>query len=366
MVRLFKSFAPENETINLIRNAINSGYMAEGPLVKKFEKELAKFYGIDEIMCTNSCTSAITIALRCIDLKEEDEIITTPLTCVATNMPILQLGGKIRWADVNRTSGMICAESVKKLINNKTKAIMVLHKEGDYCELKDIREIANSYKIPIIEDCAHVWRTENKGRRIPIDSDFACFSYQAIKHINTGDGGALYCKPKFRSLARKFKWFGIDRDNRQSNVWLDDIKVDGYKMNMNDITGAFGLAQLKVIEPYLEKTYSNGKMYDSIFTQNNPKIMTSKVRDSNRSSYWAYPIRVKNRQEVISNLSKSGIESRQTHPRNDNLKVFEKFRECNLPNLQEFDKEDLCLPCGWWVSESEIEMISSIVLKYSR
>ena len=84
-------------------------------------------------------------------------------------------------------------------------------------------------------------------------------------------------------------------------------------MNMNDITGAFGLAQLKVIEPYLEKTYSNGKMYDSIFTQNNPKIMTSKVRDSNRSSYWAYPIRVKNRQEVISNLSKSGIESRQIH-----------------------------------------------------
>ena len=92
---------------------------------------------------------------------------------------ILQLGGKIRWADVNRTSGMILQNQLET-INNQNKGYYGSSQEGDYCELKDIREIANSYKIPIIEDCAHVWRTENKGRRIPIDSDFACFSYKQL------------------------------------------------------------------------------------------------------------------------------------------------------------------------------------------
>ena len=127
-------------------------------------------------------------ALRCADIKENDEVITTPLTCIATNIPILQLGGKIKWADVNKNNGMISPESVKKLVNKKTKAIIVLHKEGDYCELNEIREIAKNYNIPIIEDCAHVWRTENRGKNYLLIR-FACFSYQAIKHINTGDGG---------------------------------------------------------------------------------------------------------------------------------------------------------------------------------
>ncbi len=366
MIRLFKSFAPQKETIDLINDVISSGYMSEGPLVKKFEKELAKFYGIDEIMCTNSCTSAITIALRCADIKENDEVITTPLTCIATNIPILQLGGKIRWADVNKNNGMISPESVKKLVNKKTKAIIVLHKEGDYCELKEIREIAKNYNIPVIEDCAHVWRTENRGEKLPFNSDFACFSYQAIKHINTGDGGALYCKPKYRDLAKKYKWFGIDRDKRNPNVWLEDISVDGYKMNMNDITGAFGLAQLQVIEPYLQKTYSNGRLYDLIFGHKKNEIMTSNDRDINRSSYWAYPIKVNNREELINKLTYYKIEARQIHPRNDTLKIFKDFKEDDLPNLNKFDTQELCLPCGWWVNEAEIEMISEIVLKYSR
>ena len=112
MVRLFKSFAPTKETLKILEEVLNSGYMAEGPKVKEFEKELAKFYGIDEIMCTNSCTSAITIALRCIGIKKNDEVITTLLTCIATNIPIIQLG-VIKWADVNEQDVMISTESVK-------------------------------------------------------------------------------------------------------------------------------------------------------------------------------------------------------------------------------------------------------------
>ena len=134
MINLFKSFAPKDRTLELISQTIDSGFMAEGRQVKEFENKLASFYKIDEIMATNSCTAAITIALRCAGIGFEDEVITTPLTCVATNMPIIQLGAVIKWADVNKSDGMIKEESVKQLINKKTKAIIVLHKEGDFAK----------------------------------------------------------------------------------------------------------------------------------------------------------------------------------------------------------------------------------------
>ena len=367
MIKLFKSFAPKNKALEMIAKTIDSGFMAEGTQVKLFEEKLAYFYGIDEIMATNSCTSAITIALRCAGIGSGDEVITTPLTCVATNMPIIQLGGLIKWADVNKSDGMINPESVKALINKKTKAILVLHKEGDLCEINKIREIAYEYKVPIIEDCAHVWRTENNGERIPSNSDFACFSYQAIKHINTGDGGSLYCQQKYREQARKFKWFGIDREKRRKVAsWEEDIFLDGYKMNMNDITASLGIAQLEAMPLKLELNYRNGKLYDEIFEKYNPEIMTTTKRQNYRSSYWAYPIKVENRNELISILKSNNVEARQIHPRNDTLSVFKNFKSSNLEGLNFFNERDLSLPCGWWVSEEEINTIAELVLKFSK
>ena len=135
---------------------------------------------------------------------------------------------------------------------------------------------------------------------------------------------------------------------------------------MNDINAAFGLAQLEVIEPFLERTYQNGKIYDSIFQSKKNELMTSNDRNINRSSYWAYPIKVNNRKELINELLKYEIESRQIHPRNDTLSVFQNFQERNLTNLHVFDKQELSLPCGWWVSEEQIDMISELVIKYAK
>ena len=125
--------------------------MAEDSKVKEFEDKLAAFYGIDEIMCTNSCTSAIIIALRCIGIREGDEIITTPLTCIATNIPIMQLGGRIRWADVNKNNGMINSESVKKLINQRTKAIIILHKKEIFVNIKRLERLLMRKKYQLLK-----------------------------------------------------------------------------------------------------------------------------------------------------------------------------------------------------------------------
>ena len=232
--------------------------MSEGPVVKRFEKALAALYGIDEIMCTNSCTSALQIAFRCIDIQPGDEVISTPLTCVATNMPLYQMGARIIWADVDSISGMVSASQVERLITSKTKAIVLLHKEGDVFERSKIKKLAYFHNLPVVEDCAHILNSTEANIQVPEDADFACFSYQAIKHLNTGDGGSLYCAPKYRNLARKFKWFGIDRNKRESGKWLEDITVDGYKMNMNDVTASIGLAQLQTMEDKWHTNYFRG------------------------------------------------------------------------------------------------------------
>ena len=365
MIPLFKSYCPEHETVDYIRNVIRSGYMAEGATVKKFERALAEFYGVDEVMCTNSCTSALQIAYRCAGIKSGDEVITTPLTCVATNIPLLQIGARIVWADVDRVSGMITADEIERLISTKTKAIVVIHKEGDVFERSKIREVANHYRIPVIEDCAHVLKSTEGKKPVPEGADFACFSYQAIKHLNTGDGGALYCAPRYRDLAKRFKWFGIDRDSRNSNQWLEDIKMDGYKMNMNEITAGIGLAQLECMQNKWRKNQENGSYLDSLFLERLPFVMTSFDRKVNKSSYWAYPVRVGNRAEVVKRLEEAGIASRQIHPRNDTLTVFKDFADRKLPNVAKFNEDELCLPVGWWVDTPSLDLMCSIMIKYA-
>ena len=365
MIPLFKSFCPNEQSINNLQEVFRSGYMSEGPVVKSFEQALASLYKVDEIMCTNSCTSALQIAYRCIGIQPGDEVISTPLTCVATNMPLFQIGARIVWADVDIVSGMVTAAEVERLISPKTKAIVILHKEGDVFERSKIKELARFHHLPVVEDCAHVLNSTEGEIQVPADADFACFSYQAIKHLNTGDGGALYCSSKYRKLARQFKWFGIDRNQRDSGKWLEDISIDGYKMNMNDVTASIGLAQLECMESKWQKNYANGTYLDCLLLDRIPFVMTSFNRKVNRSSYWAYPIRLGNRAQIIERLKEVGIASRQIHPRNDTLTIFKDSARRSLPNVDRFNESELCLPVGWWVEESNLELMSTILIKHA-
>ena len=361
-IPLFKVFMPA-EAPSLVSTVLNSGFIAEGQMVERFTEEVQNFIGHPYVVPTNSCTSALTIAYKLAGVEAGSEVITPALTCVAGNEPIALLGAKPVWCDVERETGMVTADLIAPLITENTRAIYVLHKEGAPAEIEDIYSLGESCGVKVIEDAAHAFGAKRNGKNIGTTGDYVCFSFQAIKHITTGDGGALLCKSEEDyERAKKAKWFGIDRGNRQGrDVWREDIIEWGLKANMNDIAGALGLSQIAHVEEILSAFHRNGRRYDEIFSKMSG-IKTLRRDNRDFQTYWGYTVLVENRAEVMKALTEAGIGCGQIHVRNDIYSMFAGERR-DLPNTDWVDACELSLPCGWWVNEEIQDYIIDEVKK---
>jgi dTDP-4-amino-4,6-dideoxygalactose transaminase len=360
MTPLFKVFMPPGIDAAMART-LHSGFLAEGAKVKEFTAQLAAYLGNPHVVPVSSCTMALTVALRCAGVGPGDEVISTPLTCIATNLPILQLGAKIVWADCDPADGMTDPAQVEALITPRTKALIILHKEGDPARLDAFLEITRCHGLKLIEDAAHAFGTRYRGVRIGNHGDYVCFSFQAIKHITTGDGGALVCRdPEDVHAARRFKWFGVEREARTGgNTWDLDVTHDGYKGNLNDLAATLGVEQMKHVDEVIGGFHRNGKRYETAL-QGIPGLTQIRRDPRDASTYWGYCVLVENRAGFIAKLREHGVDARQIHPRNDTLSVFAPFRR-PLPGIDFFDPREVCLPCGWWVSPEEVERIAHVV-----
>lgn len=361
-IPLFKVFMPEN-IIDKLQDTLYSGYIAEGEKTSQFAKLVSNFVGNPRTILVNSCTTSLKIAYRLSGVEPGTEVITTPLTSIATNTPILELGATPIWADVDPQTGLSDIEDIKGLITKCTKAILVLHKEGDLAPLNEIIELASKNNIKVIEDAAHAFGAKYKGVRIGNHGDFVCFSFQAIKHITTGDGGALCCKSEDDYLlAKKLKWFGVDHDDKSSaNPWLKDVSVLGYKGNMNDIAATIGIEQMKYAEEIIQQYNRNGSLYSKLLN-NIPGIKILRRSAENFPIFWAYTLLAENRNGLIKKLNENGIAAAHIHPRNDVWSIFKESQR-ELPNVDYFYACELSLPCGWWVNDKEIERIVDIIRK---
>lgn len=243
---------------------------------------------------------------------------------------------------------------------------------GAPCDLTPINELAKKYGLKVIEDAAHALGSTYKNKFIGNHSDFAAFSFQAIKHINTGDGGAIICKSKEDHLrARSLKWFGIDRERRQTSelghvLW--DIIEPGYKFHMNDIAATIGLVQFRYLKEIIQKRRENADFYDAeIPTIKGLKILTPEHNYGN-SAYWLYTILTKSPQHrlsIIRNMRELGIETSIVHQRNDTYKIFQNYNNSDLTGVTEFCDRMLCIPVGQWVGEKERKEIIESLKKSS-
>lgn len=360
-VPLFKVFMPK-EVDQAILDTLHSGYISEGPKVKELREMLRNFIGNQYVIPTSSGTMALLVSYRLAGVGPCTEVITTPVTCIATNLPILELGADIVWADSNPKTGMIDPKSIEENITSKTKAIVVLHKDGDLAEMDEIISIAKKHNIKIIEDAAHAFGAKYKGKNVGTISDYACFSLQAVKQITTGDGGFLTVRNQEDfDLAKKLKWFGMDKEVLPPGVgpYEVDISILGYKGNMNDVAATIGIEQMKYAGEILEKFHKNGKFYSELF-KNVPGVELLPRRKEDFETYWVYTVLVENRDKVVAALKAEGIASGIIHPRNDNYSVFNNYKR-DLPGVDYFTERELSLPCGWWVEKEDIERIVEII-----
>ena len=229
--------------------------------------------------------------------------------------------------------------------------------------MEDIYALAKAKGLKVIEDAAHAFGAKRRDWKIGAKGDFVCFSFQAIKHITTGDGGALLCgDDEDYRRAKKAKWFGVDRDAREGrDVWHEDIPDWGFKGNMNDIAGALGLVQMAHVDWILDRFHENGRRYDAMLSDV-PGVVTLKRDPKDFQTYWGYTVLVENRARVIERLAEVGIAAAQIHVRNDRYSMFDGERR-PLPNTDWFDARELSLPCGWWIDTEEQNRIVETLKK---
>ena len=362
-ISLFKVFMPpRNELMPALEKVLYSGYIGEGPVVKEFENTIGNFIGVEgqkHVLGLNTGTAALQLAVRLSGASDGGEVITTPMTCTATNEPpIVGERAKIVWADIDPTSGSISPKSIREKITQKSKAIVVVHWGGNPVDLDAINKIAREHNLKVIEDAAHALGTEYRGRKIGNrTSDFTCFSFQAIKQITTIDGGALVCKHQSdRERGRLLRWYGIDREKGSSFRCKVNIQEWGYKFHMNDVNATVGLVQMPYLKQILAYRRKLAAYYDHEL-KNIAGVKIIKVLPGCNSAYWLYTILVENRTDFIRWMAENNIVVSQVHARNDKHTMFKKFKCNNLPGVDYFSKRQCSIPIGFWVTQEDAEYI---------
>jgi len=370
---LFKVHMPIEECLAEIKSVFESGFVNEGQQVLDFQKALEKYLDVRNLVLTNSCTSALTLAYKLSGVGPEAEVISPAMTCVATNTPIVNLGGRIVWADIDPESGSIDPSDVERKITPRTRAIVFVNWAGTPSDLNKIKNIGQRHKIAIVQDAAHSFGATYGEKPISEFADFTCLSFQAIKHLSTGDGGALICQDETQyQLAKKLKWFGYDREavkdekgEWKGQRWSADIKQNevGYKFNMNNISAAIGLAQMPHIKGLLRRHRANAAIYREQF-QSSPHIRLIRVPAGAISSYWVftclYTGNVDSRDLLMEKLNAEGIAAGLVHLPNDGYSAFSGIDD-NLPGTQAFSASQISLPCGWWIREEDSKFIAERV-----
>lgn len=374
-IPLFKVFVSNNVDKPLL-DVIHSGWIGEGPRVAEFEENLRAYTGNDYLCTLNSGTSALHlayhIALHQNDSKgyyntNSDEIISTPITCTATNTPILSNGAKIVWADVDPITGGILPDDIERKITKNTKAVTMVHWGGNPCEVEKINKIAHDAGIKTIEDGAHSMGMEYKGQKFGNHSDYSMNSLQAIKHVTSVDGGLLWLKSKKDfERAKLLRWYGIDRTIREGIDLRCEIDVPeaGYKFHMNDVCAVIGNENFKHLPEILLKHRENATFYNNAF-KGVSSITVCPENPDGKSAYWLYTIHVNNRDELMGKLKELGIMASKVHARNDTHSMFAEFKT-KLPGVESFNRTHLCIPVGWWVNKEEREYIAENVIKFAR
>ena len=330
----------------IVGDVLESTFLSEGKIVKKFEAELSSKLGILNPVTVNSGTSALHLALVLAGVGEGDEVILPSQTFIATGSVVLQQKATPIFADIDYHSGNISVDSIKNKITLKTKAIIVVHWGGYPCDMDEIIRLATENNIMVIEDAAHALGSTYKKKVIGEISDFTCFSFQAIKNLTTGDGGAVSCKKQDKyKKALMNRWFGIDRVNAKPSLLGErvfDIKDQGFKYHLNDYSAALGLANLEGFKKRLKNRQEIAKFYIKELSEFNG-ISLFNYHEDRKSAYWLFGFHVEKREQFILALKSKGITASVIHQGIDKYNIFGGVNK-RLFNQRKFDKTQIHIP----------------------
>ncbi|MBI1891055.1 MAG: aminotransferase class V-fold PLP-dependent enzyme [Burkholderiales bacterium] len=355
-IPLFKVFMPQDVQAKLVP-VLSSGRLAMGPQVAAFEAALGRWLEAPNVVALNDASAGITLALYMAGVRPGDEVITSPMACSASLMPIANLFARPIWCDIDPATGMMDAAKIDSLITHKTRAILLYHWAGDVADIAAIAALAKARGIKLVEDATEAFGARSHNSKLGRDADFTIYSFYATKHLNTGgEGGALItANVEMAEEARRLRRFGIDyKSFRLPNGDLNpqyDISVAGFNFTMNEIAATFGLAALSHADDIVARHQANGLFYDAAL-KDIAGLKLLRRRSDVTSAYWTYALRAERRDDLIRKLLSHGIGTQRLHTRNDVYSCYGTAKP-SLPGVDCFDAENLSIPCGWWVSDED-------------
>ncbi|MCA1980904.1 MAG: DegT/DnrJ/EryC1/StrS family aminotransferase [Calditerrivibrio sp.] len=368
----------EEDEINMVVDALRSGWITMGPKVMEFEKSFSDFINTRsdrkiKTLTVNSCTAALHLALKAIGIKDGDEVIIPTNTFIATAEVVTYFNAKPVLCDIDEKTLNMDVNKIENLITKRTKAIIPVHFAGQPCDMDEILSIARKHNLFVVEDAAHAFPAYYKNRPVGTIGDLTCFSFYATKTLAMGEGGAVTTDNEdFIKSIKINRLHGINRDawDRYTlkGSWYYEVVDNGLKYNSTDINAALGIAQLRKANYMLEERTKIATRYISLL-QNHGNIVLPFVKDDRVSAWHLFVIRVNNRDELIEKLKENGIGT-SVHfiPVHKHPYYREKysFKEVDYPVSNKVFEGSLSLPIYPGMGEEEINYVVEHVVKYAK
>lgn len=354
MIPLYKPHMPELPELDSI---LHSGQLAYGKYTREFEQRLENFIGCSQghILATNSFNMAIAVTTSLLEIKAGDEIIASPMACLASTQPFVAHEINVKWADVDPTTGTLCPESVKKKISKNTKAIIHNHFCGYPGYIDEINEIGRHYGIPVIDDGIEAFGSIYKGKMVGnCGADITIFSFNAVRIPNTIDGGAVVIRDKgMIKKAEMVRDCGIDRSvfrDKLGEIRPEcDITLTGHSATMSNVNAYIGIQQMNCMENILKRQRRQAGIWiKELECENDIQVIN---RNEITPNYWVFGTLVRDKRKTIINFRNKGWYASGVHINNNVYSIFGKQDE--LPGVNEFYAHYVALPCGWWVDKGE-------------
>jgi len=354
-----------NEEINECVKVLNSLFLTTGGTVDEFEKAFALYLDTPYAVGLTSCTAALHLALIAAGVGPGDEVITTPMSFVATTNSILMAGGTPVFVDVEKDTGNIDVDLIEAAITDKTKAILPVHLYGQMVDMKKLLAISEKHNIPVIEDAAHALEAERDGIKPGQKSFGSCFSFYATKSITSGEGGAFTTtSQEAAKLVTKLRSHGITSELAQrvrTGLKTYDVDVLGWKYNMDNIQAALLLPQVgKKAEQQLNKREEIAQKYRKELSL--AGIEMPREYENSKHGRHIFPIWVDStkRDKILDYINSQGVGAVINYP-SIHLFTFYKnkygFTEGMFPNCEEIASREISIPLYSRLADEEVEYI---------
>ena len=359
------------EDIQAVAQALRSDLITTGPLVDEFERQLEGVVGA-KCVVMNSGTAALQAAYFATGLKAGDEILTPANTFVATQAAAIHLGLKVRFVDIELATGLISLTDLKRKLNRRTKAIVVVDYAGQPADVPAVRNLIGDRKIWIIEDAAHSLGSTFEDRPVGSIADLTTFSFYPTKNITTGEGGAVASlNPTVLERAKLFSRQGLIRDPKEfvlapDGPWHQEVQFFGHNFRLTDFQCALGMSQLSRLSHFKESRKKTFQLYTDIL-QRNSEVTTLRKDPRTDPTWHLFPIRVPRakRRKVFESLRASGIGVQVNYVPSYHHPAFpRKFKtSIKLANTEEFYASEISLPIFVGITTEQIEYVCSAIFK---